>query len=264
MLYISTMCLVHHLRGSFRLPVASRTTKQEGDRRLDPASSRSGLERFRNRLVDWGIPEAIIDDFVEHHTLLSYRKGAVIFPQGSASELLSWVQGGVVEIAFSAVDSSRILTRLVGPGEIFGHLSLVAPHRHIVHAFESRAHTDCQIAVISHDRVVKALQAFEPATLVRLLQNITTAWAETAQYWVRFVGMNYQQRLLTIFVDLVSRFGVIEGNKTRLSLGLGHHHLAEMVGCSRPMVSQLIATMLRARKIEQRGKYYILLDDTRT
>ena len=241
--------------------MASKEAKRKRHRRFEPTNEKEGASRFRDQLADWGIPTAIVEDFAQHYTLLSYRKGAAIFSQGSRSDFLAWVQSGVVETAYE-FDGRRIVTRFVGPGEIFGHQSF-SPHGHLVHSFELTARTDCQVALVSHERVVKALQTFAPATLVRLLQNITAAWAGTEQYWARFLSLNYRQRLETIFADLAVRFGTPGPQGTVLIVELGHYDLAGMIGCSRPMLSQLIATMLRAGKISRRDKRYTLLNGKR-
>jgi len=218
------------------------------------------MQRFRDHLTDSGIPERVVDEFIQHNTVLSYPKDAVIFPQGSPSDLLSWVRNGVVATIYSTADGARVLTKLVGPGEIFGHLSIAGTHGHFVHAFEPQAHTNCQIAVVSHERVFRALQTLEPVALIRLLGHVSAAWAQTAQYWAGFLSMDYRRRLQTVFLDLVSRLGVVETHEARLDIDLGHRDLADMIGCSRPMASQLVAAMLRSRKIERRGKYYVLPD----
>lgn len=240
--------------------MASTEAKRKEHQRFHPANAREGTSPFRNRLVHWSVPRAIIEDFVQHHTLLNYRKAAVIFSQGSRSDFLGWVRSGVVETAYRDVDGHRIVTRLVGPGEIFGHQSLVRAHGHLVHCFELRARTNCQIALVSHERVVTALQTLAPAALVRLLQDITAAWAETEQYGARFLRMNYRQRLQTIFADLAARFGAQGPEGTVLMLDLGHYDLARMIDCSRPMLSQLIATMVRAGEISRRDRRYVVLN----
>src|SRR5438128_4881385 len=145
--------------------MASTEAKRKGHRRFEPANSKGGTARFRNRLADWGIPEAIVEDFAQHHTLLNFNKAAVIFSQYSPCDFLAWVDSGAVETAYQEVDGRRTLTRLVGPGDIFGHESFGASNGHPVHAFESRAHTDCQVALVSHERVVKALETLTPVAL---------------------------------------------------------------------------------------------------
>jgi len=109
----------------------------------------------------------------------------------------------------------------------------------------------------------KPLQQLEPATLIRVLAAVASNWAEDKQYWVKFLGMSFQRRLQAIFSDLATRFGVKESRGTLLTIELGQHDLAEMIGSSRPIVSQLIAKMRRAGKLEQRGKHYLILHGSR-
>jgi hypothetical protein len=59
--------------------------------------------------------------------------------------------------------------------------------------------------------------------------------------------------------DLALRAGVKDSQGTVLIPVLGHEDFAEMIGCSRPMVSRLISDMIDARLIARRGKNYVLL-----
>jgi len=59
--------------------------------------------------------------------------------------------------------------------------------------------------------------------------------------------------------DLAARAGVHDSEGVILIPELGHDDLAEMIGCSRPMVSRMIADMIRRKKIAKRDKQYVLL-----
>ena len=61
--------------------------------------------------------------------------------------------------------------------------------------------------------------------------------------------------------DLATKFGVKESRGILLVPEFGHSDFAEMIGCSRPMVSRLIAEMISAGSLAQNGKHYILIDD---
>jgi Crp-like helix-turn-helix domain len=65
---------------------------------------------------------------------------------------------------------------------------------------------------------------------------------------------------LTIaFSDLAKRAGVKDSEGIVLIPEVGHEDLAEMIGCSRPMVSRLIAQMVESGLLARRGKQYVLL-----
>jgi CRP/FNR family transcriptional regulator, cyclic AMP receptor protein len=238
--------------------MATRHIERSISRRSAPANGRKGILPLSDRLADWGIPGTIINDFAQHHTILRFQKSAVVFSQGSKSEFLGWVQSGVLEIAYRATNGHSTIMRLVGPGEVFGHQSLVTPDDRVVYAFEIRAHSDCQVAFISRERVIDALQTLAPTVLVRLLQEVSSAWAQTEQYWIRLLSFNYRQRLEMVFADLAARFGTREADGTVLTIEVRHHDLAGIIGCSRPMLSQLIAKLQQAGKISRLKKRYVL------
>jgi biotin operon repressor len=62
-----------------------------------------------------------------------------------------------------------------------------------------------------------------------------------------------------VLSDLGTRAGVKDSEGTILIPELGHEDLAEMIGCSRPMVSRLIAEMIESGLLSRRGKQYVLL-----
>jgi CRP-like cAMP-binding protein len=221
------------------------------------------LQRVKNRLVEWGIPESDATEILEHHSVAAFRRGAPICELGAANDLFYWVCDGVVEIAYPLNDGDRILTRLSGPGDILGPLALPDSSGRLTNAFEVRARTGCRVAYVTNERVVRLLQKLGPETLVKLLKSALLVCAEQAQDTAKFLAMDFQQRLQIVFADLVVRFGVTEPHGTLLCVALGHRDLAEMIGSSRPIVTQLIAKMRRAGQIEQQGKQFMIISRRR-
>ena len=62
-----------------------------------------------------------------------------------------------------------------------------------------------------------------------------------------------------VMTDLAKRAGVRDSEGIMLIPEIGHEDLAEMIGCSRPMVSRLIAIMAESGLLARRGKQYVLL-----
>src|ERR1700730_12245543 len=108
-----------------------------------------GVLPFSDRLVDWGFPRTIIEDFAQHHTILSFQKSEIVFSRGAKSEFLGWVKSGTLKIVYHDTNGLSAVRRLVGPGEVFGHQSILAPDDRLVHGFDVRAHSDCQVVFIS-------------------------------------------------------------------------------------------------------------------
>jgi len=131
-----------------------------------------------------------------------------------------------------------------------------------VQAFQARARTNVQIGLLIREHVYKVLQKQDPALLVHILREVTVALSEVTIRYTQFLGKNYSGRLKMVLEDLAARFGVKDSRGTLLIPEFGHSDFAEMIGCSRPMASRLIAEMISAGSLEQDGKHYIIVDES--
>ena len=63
-----------------------------------------------------------------------------------------------------------------------------------------------------------------------------------------------------MLAQLGRKFGAPDDEGIALTFEPAHGELAEMIGCSRPMVSRLIADLIKQGEIARRGRLYILLN----
>jgi DNA-binding FadR family transcriptional regulator len=59
--------------------------------------------------------------------------------------------------------------------------------------------------------------------------------------------------------DLAKRAGVRDSEGIILIPEIGHQELAEMIGCSRPLVTRMIAEMVKSGLLARRKRQYVLL-----
>jgi len=184
----------------------------------------------------------------------------MIFLQGAPTGILYWVSSGLVDLVCPEPDGGQIQTSLLGPGDIFGFVEFSDSKGNPVQAFQSRARTEVQLGLITRERVCKVLSRIDPPLLVHLLGEITAVWGSFTHYCAQFLGMNYSERFETVLEDLGLKFGVREARGTLLIPEFGHADFAEMIGCSRPLVSRLIAEMIANHRLAYDSKHYIVLD----
>jgi CRP/FNR family cyclic AMP-dependent transcriptional regulator len=233
-----------------------------GDEHGRPISTGGeGYRRLKNRLISRGIPEGVVEELLEQPTIISYSKGSFIFLDGAPTDLLFCVSSGLVEILCPGTDGEQIRTSVLGPGEFFGFVERVDEKGRSAQAFQARARTNAQIGLVVRDHIYKVLMRQDPNLLLHIMKEIVAAWSELTLQYVQFLGKNYNGRLEAVLADLAIRFGVKESRGTLLVPEFGHSDFAEMIGCSRPMVSRLIAEMISAGSLAQDGKHYILADD---
>jgi hypothetical protein len=64
-----------------------------------------------------------------------------------------------------------------------------------------------------------------------------------------------------MLAQLGRKFGAPDDEGIALTFEPAHAELAEMIGCSRPMVSRLMADLIKQGEIARRGRLYILSND---
>jgi CRP-like cAMP-binding protein len=219
-----------------------------------------GYQKLKNRLTSRGIPESILDELLEQPTIVSYRRGSFIFLQGAPTDLLFWVSSGLVDILSPGAEGEQINASVLGPGDLFGFVESTDHKARPAQAFQARARTNVQIGLLIRERINKVLARQDPALLVHITEQVIAAWSELTLRQTQFLGENCSGRLEMVLAELATKFGVKESRGTLLIPEFGHNDFAEMIGCSRPMVSRLIAEMSSAGSLIQNGKQYIVVD----
>jgi len=225
----------------------------------------NSLSEDRNRLA-WrvrqaGVPSEIIDELINDNMVARYARRFRLFLQGAPGDVMMIIINGVVKVHCSQPDGRRFLVELAGPGDIIGYVDRIDAKGRHCQAFEAQALTNCAVALISRQRILKLLGDSDHTTLIALFERLNTFWGSVVHRYASLMTLSYRERLEAMLTEVASRFGVKETRGTLLTLELGHDDWAEMIGSSRPMVSRLIAEMVQNRVLAREGKHYILLAD---
>jgi CRP/FNR family transcriptional regulator, cyclic AMP receptor protein len=220
----------------------------------------SALSILRESVTAWGIPEELIDEITERQMVVSYAKAALVFGEGSTADLFAFVVSGYVKIYCPVGDGNRTLMRLAGPGEIVGYADYLDAKRQRARLFEAQALTKCDVGLVTRDHVARLLRNLSPDALVHVIESLNTFWSQYARWFATLVGAPFWERLEIVLSDLASRVGVKDNRGVMLIPEISHEELAEMIGCSRPMISRLLSEMTEAGLIGRTQKQYILLD----
>ncbi len=103
--------------------------------------------------------------------------GEVLFHQKESGESMYIIESGAIRISFD----DRAGTKLLGPGQYLGEISLLAPG--VDRTATATADTDCELKVLSQ-ATVDQLKADRPEVLCSLLQETCTYLVESEQHLV--------------------------------------------------------------------------------
>lgn len=214
---------------------------------------------LRTSLSRLNLPLDIVEELIERHIAVSFEKGALAFCEGNTDGMLACILSGYVNVYCPVGDGDRTLVRMAGPGEIIGYPDYLDEKGRYARLFEAQVATKCTLALFSRDQVVRLLAGLQADALITILASLNTFWSENLRHFATLLNLPFWDRLTIAFSDLAKRAGVKDSEGIVLIPEVGHEDLAEMIGCSRPMVSRLIAQMVESGLLARRGKQYVLL-----
>jgi CRP/FNR family transcriptional regulator, cyclic AMP receptor protein len=213
---------------------------------------RSSLNRFN-------LPAELVDELIERHIPVSFERGTMAFCEGNTDGMLACILSGYVNVYCPVGDGNRTLVRLASPGEIIGYADYVDDKGRHARMFEAQIASKCVLALFSRDHIVRLLATLPPETLISVISSLNTFWSDQLRFFATLLNLPFWNRLTVVMSDLAKRAGVSDSQGIILIPEIGHEALSEMIGCSRPMVTRLIAEMVQSGLLARRGKQYVLL-----
>jgi CRP-like cAMP-binding protein len=214
---------------------------------------------LRKSLGSLCLPEELVDELIEHHMAVVYEKGALAFCEGNTDDMLACILSGYVYVYCPVGDGNRTLVRIAGPGEIIGYADYVDEKGRHARMFEAQAASKCKLALFSRDLIAQRLADLPPDALTSIFACLNTFWSENLRRFTTLLSLPIKDRLTVVMSELAMQTGVRDKEGIILIPEIGQEGLAEMIGCSRPMVTRLIAEMVESGLLARRGKQYVLL-----
>ena len=188
---------------------------------------------------------------------LKLNKGQTLFKEGEEGDRLYVVVHGKIKLGRSSSDGRENLLSILGPGEMFGELSLFDPEPRTSTA---TAVTDARLVSLAHDAVIGLLTS-NPQTSLELLRRLAQRLRKSNEVLADLVFADVPGRVAKAIMDLGERFGVQKDDGFHVNHDLTQEELAQLVGASRETVNKALADFAARGwlKLEPRA---VLVTDT--
>jgi CRP/FNR family transcriptional regulator, cyclic AMP receptor protein len=186
-------------------------------------------------------------------------RGHIVFEEGDPGDRLFIVLDGKMKISRAAADGRENLLAVLGPGEMFGELSLFDPGERTATA---SAVTDSTLASLDHDDL-RPLLLDQPGVAVQLLRALAQRLRRTNEAMADLVFSDVPGRVAKALLDLAERFGDDEGDGVRVRHDLTQEELAQLVGASRETVNKALSEFANRNWLRLEGRSVLLLDRER-
>ncbi len=202
---------------------------------LDP----DGAAALRSSLVEIGI-----------------TKGQALFREGEPGDQMYVILDGKVKLGQTSPDGRESLLAILGPGEMFGELSLFDPG---LRASTATALTDAVVLGLSNEQLMPWL-AGRPEVAAALLQALARRLRRTNEAMADLVFSDVPGRVAKALMDLGEKFGTVTTEGLLVTHDMTQEELAQLVGASRETVNKALADFTQRGWIRLESRQVVILD----
>jgi CRP/FNR family transcriptional regulator, cyclic AMP receptor protein len=186
-------------------------------------------------------------------------RGDRLFDEGDAGDRLYVVLDGKIKLTRTASDGRENLLSVLGPGEMFGELSLFDPRPRTASAV---AVTDSRLAGLGHDYLRQWLTG-RPDVAMHLLRALAQRLRRANDVMADLVFTDVPGRVAKALLDLADRFGEDQEEGLQVHHDLTQEELAQLVGASRETVNKALADFATRGWLQLSAKSVLILDPDR-
>jgi CRP/FNR family transcriptional regulator, cyclic AMP receptor protein len=189
-------------------------------------------------------------------TPLDLARGEVLFHEGEPGDRLYVIARGKIKLGRRSSDGRENLLAVLGPGEMFGELSLFDPGPRTATA---SVVADAHLLELGHQDLIDWLQS-SPAVAKHLLEALARRLRRTNEALGDLVFSDVPGRVAKALLDLSRRFGEPVDDGLRVAHDLTQEELAQLVGASRETVNKALADFAARGWVRREGRAVVLLD----
>ncbi|MBD5830545.1 Crp/Fnr family transcriptional regulator [Janibacter melonis] len=165
------------------------------------------------------------------------ERGDVLFHEGDQGDRLYVITEGKIKLGCTSTDGRENLLAILGPGEMFGELSLFDPGPRTATA---TAVAETQLIGLGNDQL-RQLLGNHPRIAVTLLAALARRLRRTNENLADLVFTDVPGRVAKALLELSQRFGRPVEEGVMVAHDLTQEELAQLVGASRETVNKALA-----------------------
>ena len=220
-----------------------------------------GAELARTALFA-GLDGDVLEELGRKAVHRKYRKGNVIFVQGEQGERCFAIVDGAVKISAYHADGREAVLAVLGPGDVFGELSLFDQ---AARSADATAIEDTELLSLDTQALTDAISA-HPDIAITLLRVLGRRLRHTNEALQDIAFFDVPGRVARRIADLAEAHGEQTEDGVLIDLPLSQESLAQMVGATRESVNKALAALRRRGLVARVGRRYLVsnIDDLRS
>jgi CRP-like cAMP-binding protein len=211
---------------------------------------------IRKAPIFLGLDSGAADALRASMNLVKLRKGQSLFKEGDDGDHLFVVSSGKVKLGTKSLDGRENLLMILGPGDMFGELSLFDSGPRTATA---TAVTDSKLLALGQDKVIPWVKE-HPEVSIQLLARLASRLRRTNEVVGDLVFSDVPGRVAKALIDLGVKFGDKRSEGLFVNHDLTQEELAQLVGASRETVNKALADFAQRGWLRLEARSVMILD----
>lgn len=207
--------------------------------------------------MSW-LPAQRVERLARALVVTTFERPATIFDERNVPESVYILLSGIARITCRDRKGQRKLVIMVAPGMIPG---FPTPVSGLIYDFRCEAFTSCQIGAIELEPFIRISLGIDSSDFKRMALNYLGRWNLVQLRCSNFMGCTLQERLALALLELSQDFGTGDRGGLRLNVPTRHSDLADLVGASRPRVTEHLSQFEQDRLIARNNRHLIVQRD---
>lgn len=204
----------------------------------------SSIEIFRD------LSRSEIKEMDRQFTMSTCKVGRIFYMPEQTGEVLFLLKKGRVQLYRLSLEGKKIITTILGPGAIFGEMSLVGQGMYNTYA---EALDECVLCVMSRSDVERLMRD-KPQVAMRMVEELGKRLVQTERQLEELAFKSISARLAGLLLRIADE------EYSKEVAGFTHQDFAEMLGTYRETITQTLNEFKVAGLVRIERKKVILTD----
>ena len=258
-LNLTSFGLKHAFGSLFRVirckaPTGTRPIRRRAILNEKKTARETDLDRLsRLKALSWLSPSEL-KLLASALSLSNYKRHALILRDVALAQGAHILISGIVRITCRNARNERVTVAPLASGPIPDFPALPLSKS----GFQCEAYNDCRVGTVSWADFGGITPNAPQSAFRQFHSNDLKQWYRLLLRSSSFMNLGLHERIAIALVELCSDFGVEESRGTLLRVAFSHKDIANLVGASRPRVTEHLARLEREKFMMRQGRQMVV------
>jgi CRP-like cAMP-binding protein len=185
---------------------------------------------------------------------VNFQRPQVILDEAALASEAHILLKGIARVTCQNARRGRVTVALLAPGPM-PEFPLLPLSRF---CFRCEAYNDCRVGTLSWDDFNAIATHSSGSAFRKFHENDLQRWYRLLLRGSGLLNLGLHERVALALLELCSDFGIVESRGTLLSTSFSHRDIADLVGASRPRVTEHLAQLEQDGLVLRQGRQLIV------